>query len=39
VGPNGKGKTTMLKMMAGELVPVTGAVRPVRALCDRRMCP
>ncbi len=28
VGPNGKGKTTMLKMMAGELVPSTGAVRP-----------
>lgn len=28
VGPNGRGKTTMLKMMSGELVPITGAVRP-----------
>lgn len=28
VGPNGKGKTTMLKMMASELVPTTGAIRP-----------
>jgi ATP-binding cassette, subfamily F, member 2 len=27
VGPNGKGKTTLLKMLTGELVPVTGAVR------------
>lgn len=28
VGPNGKGKTTLLKMLTGELVPSTGAVRP-----------
>lgn len=28
VGPNGKGKTTLVKLMSGELVPTTGAVRP-----------
>jgi ATP-binding cassette subfamily F protein 2 len=28
VGANGKGKTTLLKMLSGELVPTQGAVRP-----------
>jgi ATP-binding cassette subfamily F protein 2 len=32
VGPNGMGKTTLLKMLTGELVPSTGAVRPHNAL-------
>jgi ATP-binding cassette subfamily F protein 3 len=28
VGPNGRGKTTLLRLLAGELAPVTGAVKP-----------
>ena len=28
VGPNGRGKTTLLRLLAGELVPVTGLVKP-----------
>lgn len=28
VGPNGRGKTTLLRLLAGELSPVTGAVKP-----------
>ncbi len=28
VGPNGRGKTTLLRLLAGELAPWTGAVRP-----------
>jgi len=28
VGPNGRGKTTLLRLLAGELAPVTGLVKP-----------
>ena len=28
VGPNGRGKTTLLRLLAGELAPVTGIVKP-----------
>jgi ATP-binding cassette subfamily F protein 3 len=32
VGPNGRGKTTLLRLLAGELAPVTGLVKPTANL-------